>query len=157
MKEWSDQGLNSMFRKITLLYNSAVTEKSSMICVFTVQHSRGHLIFRVEKRKQNESLMWTKGAYLAYSPTASPRSCSHLTRVAMQFSQDRDIQVAPCSCRHRRTAPGHGLFPSNSLHFMRGPSYRFLLRIGGDEWECPLSHSMTPDQPCLIAKPQKAA
>jgi len=78
-----------MFRKITLLSSSVVAEKFSMICIFTVQHSRGYLIFRVEKTKQKESMMWTKGAYLPQ--LLSPRSCSHFTRVAMQSSQDHDI------------------------------------------------------------------
>ena len=101
-----------MFRKITLLRSSVVAEKFSMICIFTGQHNRGHLIFRVEKRKQNERMMWTKGAYLVYSSTAPPRlQCSPASNppYALWYNiLTRSRHLAPC--RHRRTAPGHGLF-----------------------------------------------
>ena len=95
---------------------------------------------------------------------ASPRSNLHFNRVATQPSQQYNSLMLPeiftvvAGMRHRRTTPRHLLFPRNSLQAARGPSYRSLCGLVVDgTWECPLSHSMTPDQPCLIAKTQKAA
>lgn len=98
-------------------------------------------------------------------PNPPQKSCLYFDRLFLSpcstsLTSSRQIFVHSCSSRMHQVLASNGTTLVHLL-FLRKPFiwnrllYRFSFWIGVDEGECPLSHSMTSNQPCLIDKPQK--
>jgi hypothetical protein len=93
-------------------------------------------------------------------------SITSLCMLCVMWPQRFMTSLPPFSSMHAsslvpariRTASAHILFPFRTLFRFRARGV--LIDFSEDWWRrgvCPLSHSVTPNQPCLIGKPKKGA